>query len=141
MKKIMALFFLSIACLAGEIIVQDAFIKATAPNAKNSAIFMTITNNSNKDVNLISASSNLSQGVEIHTHKEENSIKKMVKLSHLNIPANSKVELKPGGAHIMLFGVKPITSDTKANLTLNFDDNTKVEVKNIEVKQMKVHHH
>ena len=62
-------------CLAAAAITLQAqvelhapYAKATAPNAKNSAAFMTIENKSPNDIELVKASSNISKVTEIHTH-------------------------------------------------------------------------
>ena len=48
---------------------------------------------------------------------------RMSPVKRIEVPARGKVELKPGGYHVMLFGLKktPMVGDT-FTLTLTFDD-------------------
>ena len=48
---------------------------------------------------------------------------RMSPVKQIEVPAHGKVELKPGGYHVMLFGLKktPTAGDT-VKLTLTFDD-------------------
>ncbi|HSP06457.1 MAG TPA: copper chaperone PCu(A)C, partial [Acidobacteriota bacterium] len=47
---------------------------------------------------------------------------KMEPMRRLEVPGGGKVELMPGGTHIMLFGVKTALKDgAKAVLTLHFE--------------------
>ena len=56
MKKIITLSaLLALSLYAKDIEIKDAFIKQTPPNAVNSAIFLTIVNNTDKDISLIDA--------------------------------------------------------------------------------------
>ncbi|QQF52333.1 copper chaperone PCu(A)C [Campylobacter fetus] len=128
---------LSSLCFAANIDIESPFVKATPPNAKTSAAFMIIKNNTNKDVSLVSGNSNASKVFEIHTHLNENGMKKMVRIPKIDIPANSSVELKPGGLHIMLIDInKPLEITDKVDLTLEFSDSSKIDLKDVEVKKL-----
>jgi len=142
MKK--ALFLASLAAFlsAGEIEISDPTIKITPPNMDKSAIFMTIKNASNADVSLIGATSNLTEAVELHDHVKDGEMMKMMKVEKIEISANSSVELKPGGLHIMLFELQnAVSSDTNASVTLKFSDGSEVLVEKIEPKDYQPMHH
>ncbi len=83
----------------------------------HSAIYMVIYNQSNQNDRLIAAKTDVAETVEIHQTRMENDIMMMQKLDGVEIPANSKVELKPGGYHIMLINLK---KDLKAGDKLAF---------------------
>lgn len=139
MKKLLFLALFAVSSVfAKDIEISNIFAKATPPTAKNSAIFMKITNNSNKDIVLLGGSNNLSKFTEIHTHKHEDGMMKMIQIPELKIPANSSVELKPGGLHIMLIGLKEagVKEGQKLNLTLNFNNGEKIELDNIIAKKI-----
>lgn len=122
--------------LNAQIIITKQYIKDTPPNAKNSAAFMSIENQDSKDIELISASSNISKATELHTHITEDGMKKMIQIPSIKIPANSKVELKPGGLHVMFLGLKRDINSGNVDLNLTFSDGKTYELKNIPVKKV-----
>lgn len=148
MKKI--IFGAIIATLAlnfgfgADIEIKDAYAKATPPTAKNSAAFMNIYNHSNKTISLVSATNSVSDVTELHTHIEENGMKKMVQVKSIEIKPNSFTQLKPGGLHIMFMGIKaPLNEGDSVNMSLNFDNGETIKLDKIPVKQakpMKMHH-
>ncbi|EAK0823757.1 TPA: copper chaperone PCu(A)C [Campylobacter lari] len=138
MKKILSLALLSTFTLANNITVNDPYVRQTPPNSKTTAFFLELKNNSNQDIKLIKAQSSLSDTTEIHDHIMENGKKMMVQIPQITIKANSSAELKPGGMHIMVLNLKEnITPQTKANLTLYFDDNSTIELKDIKSRSIK----
>ncbi|HEC1793389.1 TPA: copper chaperone PCu(A)C [Campylobacter lari] len=138
MKKILSLALLSTFTLANNITVNDPYVRQTPPNSKTTAFFLELKNNSNQDIKLIKAQSSLSDTTEIHDHIMENGKKMMVQIPQITIKANSNAELKPGGKHIMVLNLKEnITPQTKANLTLYFDDNSTIELKDIKSRSIK----
>lgn len=137
-KKIFILGLLSLSLSATKIEFENAYIKQTPPNSKNTAIFLTLTNKSEKEVALIHATSNLSDKIELHTHTHKDKKMSMIQIPKITISPNSFTELKPGSYHIMLFDLKnPVNADTKANLTLYFDDNTSLKIEQIPSKKFK----
>ncbi|EAK5530207.1 copper chaperone PCu(A)C [Campylobacter lari] len=138
MKKLLSLAILSTFAIANEITINDSYVRQTPPNSKTTAIFLKLKNNSDKDIKLIKAQSSLSDTTEIHDHIMENGKKMMVQIPQITIKANSSAELKPGGMHIMILNLKEnITPQTKANLTLYFDDNSTIELKDIKSRSIK----
>ncbi|TXE89142.1 copper chaperone PCu(A)C [Campylobacter volucris] len=136
MKKILALCIFSSFLFASDIVINNPYVKQTPPNAKTTAFFLELQNKSNKDIKLIKADSSLSDTTEIHDHIMENGKKMMVQIPQITIKANSSAILKPGGMHIMALNLKQdITENTKANLTLYFDDNTTIKLKDISPKK------
>lgn len=138
MKKILlSLTLLASAIFAADIEVSEIYVKQTPPNAKNTAIFLKIKNNTAQNIALVDAECDLSEYTEIHTILREGDKMTMIKVPELTINANSSLELKPGGDHIMLFDLKkPITKDSKANLTLTFSNGESLKLTNIESKEV-----
>lgn len=135
--------FLGLGCAlfslnAANVEISEAYARASVPNSKNSAIFLKIKNKANTDISIIAANNDNSSYTELHTHKHENGMMKMVKVDKLLIPANSSLELKPGSDHIMLFDLKePLKADTSVKLELKFDDGDSKMIENIIVKELK----
>ena len=122
--------------LASDIEIKNAYVRAVPPNVSNSASFMKIINKTNKDKVLVSADSNIAQNVELHEHTMYKGMMKMQQVKSILIPANSTVELKPGGYHVMLIGLntKLKPSENVDFITLHFADKTSLSVKNIPIK-------
>jgi copper(I)-binding protein len=91
----------------GPIEVDDAWARARAATAKVAGAFMEIENKSAEDDRLVSATSDISERVEIHTTKMEDGVMRMMQMKEgIVIPAGGEVELKPGGYHVMFLGLK-----------------------------------
>ncbi|MBC7608274.1 MAG: copper chaperone PCu(A)C, partial [Polaromonas sp.] len=65
---------------------------------------------------------------EVHEMKMEGDIMKMRAVPVLDLPAGKKVELKPGGYHVMLMDLKtPLAKGSTVPVTLLFKDAKGVE--------------
>ena len=109
---------------AAEVItVSKPRIRATAPGQMVSGAFLTLTNTSATSHALTSASFNAAGIVEIHETSMNGEMMRMRRVSHIDIPANGSVELKPGSYHIMLMELeKELSAGTTETLTLTFSD-------------------
>lgn len=130
MKK----FVLSIASIAAvfgaDIEIDGAYARASIPNVPNSAAFFVIKNNSDKDIAITSANSDIAEKNELHTHIKENKMMKMMKIEKLVVPAKSSLELKSGGDHVMLIGLKKeLKAGDEISLELSFSDGDKKSIK------------
>nr|WP_321434827.1 copper chaperone PCu(A)C [uncultured Campylobacter sp.] len=130
MKK----FVLSIASIAAvfgaDIEIEGAYARASIPNVPNSAAFFVIKNNSDKDIAITSANSDIAEKNELHTHIKENKMMKMMKIEKLVVPAKSSLELKSGGDHVMLIGLKKeLKAGDEISLELSFSDGDKKSIK------------
>ncbi len=126
-KLLTALFVLSFA--APNIQISDAWMR---PNGEgmNTAVFAKIQNNSDKPDTLFAVGSDLAKTVEIHESYEKDGKMKMRKIDYLVIPAKKRVEMKPGGLHIMLIKLnKDIRKGDKHELTFKFRKAGSIKVK------------
>ena len=130
MKKFV-LSILSIAAVFGaDVEIDGAYARASIPNVPNSAAFFVIKNNSDKDIAITSANSDIAEKNELHTHIQENKMMKMMKIEKLVVPAKSSLELKSGGDHVMLMGLKKeLKVGDEINLELSFSDGDKKSIK------------
>nr|MBP3724319.1 copper chaperone PCu(A)C [Campylobacter sp.] len=92
-KLILGALALSFA-FGGDIEVLDPYARTSMPGVLNSAAFMIIKNNSDKDINLISAQTDKSDVTELHTHIHTNGMMQMQKVDFIKIPAKSQAHLK-----------------------------------------------
>ena len=145
MKKFV-LSIVSIAAVFGaDVKIEGAYARASIPNMPNSAAFFVIKNNSDKDIAITSANSDVAEKNELHTHIKENKMMKMMKIEKLVVPAKSSLELKSGGDHVMLMGLKKeLKAGDEINLELSFSDgdkkNIKVPVKDLASTMHKMQH-
>jgi copper(I)-binding protein len=121
---------------AGTIKVDHPWTRATAPGAQVGVGYMKITNNGAAPVQLVGASTPVAAKVEVHTMSMEGGVMRMRAVPSLTIPARSTVELKSGGLHLMLIGLKkPLVVEDLVPLTLNFSGGITLDVE-LYVEQM-----
>lgn len=121
----------------GDLSITDAWSRQTASGQANGGGFMTIGNRAKRPDRLIGGSSPVAEKVEIHTMSMDGGIMRMRPLPNgLAVPAGGKLELKPGGYHIMLIGLKaPLRLGTRVPLTLRFQHGGSVTVQ-LKVEQI-----
>jgi len=124
MKKLLTLALLSVSTLlASNIEINDAYVRATPPGLPNSAAFMTIENETSKDINIIKATSKIAKFVELHTHDMKDGVMKMYQVPKITVPKNGKVVLQPGGFHVMLIGLHhPLKQGETVTFTLELEN-------------------
>lgn len=105
----------------GTVTVADAWCRPTPNGAKVGGCYATLTAGS--DDRLVSVSTAMAQSAQVHEMKTENGVMSMGHLPDgLPLPAGQKVELKPGGTHIMLMGLRdPLVDGGIASFTLTFE--------------------
>jgi periplasmic copper chaperone A len=85
--------------------------------------FMLIKNTNTQADMLLGASAEVADEVQIHQTTMSNGVMSMAEVYGVEIPANGQAELKPGGYHVMLIGLKQELKDGETiSLRLNFQD-------------------
>jgi copper(I)-binding protein len=87
-----------------QVTVQEPWVRATVPQQKATGLFASVT--SAKGGRVVAASSPVADVVEIHEMAMDNQVMRMRAIAALELPAGKAVELKPGGFHVMLMGLK-----------------------------------
>ncbi len=115
---------------ASEVVVSDAYVRAVPPGQTNSAAFMTLHNHSMSSKRLVAVKSSIADTVELHGHTNENGMMKMRRVEGgIEIGSHAMTELKPGGLHVMLIGLKQkLVPGKMVHLTLKFDDGSSQDV-------------
>jgi copper(I)-binding protein len=68
--------------------------------------------------------------MQLHTMAMDGNVMKMRELKVIDIPANSSVELKPGGLHLMFMDIKtPLKAGESVAVKLKFQKAGEVEIK------------
>lgn len=104
--------------------VEDAYARVSTMMSNSGAAFMVIENHAEADDRLVSASSDVAEKVELHTHKEDaNGVMKMVHVEEgFVIPAKGTHLLARGGDHVMFLGLKqPLAHGDVVQVTLTFE--------------------
>ena len=114
---------------SGNLTISHPWTRATAPAQKTGAVFMEIATNANTTDRLVGAQSPSAEIVQIHGHSMENGVMRMRPVDGIDVPAEGKAVLEPGGFHIMLINLKaPLFEETVIPLTLEFEKAGKVEI-------------
>ncbi len=112
----------------GSITVSDAWVRNPPIPDQPDAAYLVIQNNGAAD-NLLSVTGDIAQTIELHESMESGGMMQMSPVPNIPIPANGKVELKPGGLHLMLINLtRPLKTGDKVQLTLNFEKAGKIPV-------------
>jgi hypothetical protein len=122
--------FLAAATLpAGGVTVHDAWVREPAPNRDRTAAFAIVENEGAQARAIVSARAAQAERVELHEMKREGEMMRMSPVERIELPAGGRAELKPGGLHLMLFGLKGrlATGDVIA-LEIALDDGTFLSV-------------
>lgn len=113
----------------GELTIGHPYARSTAPGQPAGGAYLSIRNAGTAGDKLVSASADVSKTVELHEMKMEGDVMRMREVSAVEVPAGKAVELKPGGLHIMLMGLKaPLKQGEKFPLKLKFEKAGEVTV-------------
>ena len=100
--------------------VDGAWARATVPGQMGSAAYFTIRNAGGAD-KLLSVTSPAADA-SLHSTTMDDGVMRMRPLQALDIAAKSTVDLKPGGTHVMLMGLKqPLQAGGTLELDLKFE--------------------
>lgn len=101
---LLAAMLLSVNVYAGDIQVEAAWSRATAPGQDAASLDLTIT--SKQPAILLGVSSTASRTVEMHSMTHGDGMMKMREVKAIELPAGKRVSLGESGYHLMLVGLK-----------------------------------
>ena len=92
--------------------IEKAWVRETPPGSPNGAGYFMVKG-SNTDDRLIGVkvSAEIADRAELHTHKHEAGMMKMVKVEAIDVPQGGEAVLKPHGNHVMLIGLKRLLKE------------------------------
>jgi len=94
-----------------------------------SAVYVTLSNSGPQADTLVAASTDAARAVELHEVQNEGGVMKMRPVKSIPVPAGGKVELKPGGYHLMLLDLKhDLKPGEKIPVTLKFEHGADVAI-------------
>jgi len=114
----------------GSLIIENPWARATPRGAKVGAGYLSLFNIGKVDDRLLSATSDVSERVEIHSMSMTNGIMKMRRLADgIAIKSKALIDLKPGGYHLMFVGLKaPLMKEQSFNVKLKFEKTGEIDV-------------
>jgi copper(I)-binding protein len=113
----------------GSLTVSDAWSRATPGGARVGAGYLAVENRGPEPDRLVSAEAEVSAGGELHETVMEAGVARMKPTGALAIAPNGRLELKPGGYHLMLSGLKrPLKEGELFAATLVFEKAGRVPV-------------
>lgn len=89
----------------GEVMIGAPWARVTLKD-RPAAAYMKLHNMSDAADMIVAASSPLAERVEMHTHTLTDGVMRMRKVDGIELPPKGHTELKPGGLHLMIFGLK-----------------------------------
>src|SRR5215510_4146608 len=104
--------------------IRNGWIQEGPPSQNITAAYMVIENHGDADLFLLSASTEVAEVVELHKMELSDGMMKMRRVESITIPAGGTAELKPGGYHLMVIGLKKQLKDgDQVSMTLHFSNN------------------
>jgi periplasmic copper chaperone A len=115
---------------AGDLIITQAWSRATPGGAKIAGGYLTIENKGAATDRLIGAAADVAGKVEVHEMSMKNGVMTMRALDKgLAIEPGKTVKFAPGGYHLMLMDLKsPLKQGDKLPVTLEFEKAGKVKL-------------
>ena len=125
MRRLIALIMLITSpAYAAEVTldVNDAWVRATNGNQKNTAVYVSLINDTGKELFLTGASTPVAERTELHTYKtHKNGMMEMVQLKQVRMGPGQFIDFAPKGHHIMLIGVtQPLDPGLEIPVQLQF---------------------
>lgn len=111
----------------GDIVVEQPWARATT--AATGGAYMTLRNNGAAADRLIGVSSPAAERAEIHETRIEDGTATMRPAPGLEIKRRASVQLRPGGLHVMLIGLRrPLREGERITLALTFERAGTIEI-------------
>jgi hypothetical protein len=114
-----------------EITIEGAYARVSTAMSKSGAAFMVVHNSGAEDDQMIDAKAEISDRVELHTHKADaNGVMQMLHVPEgFTIPAGGMHELKRGADHVMFLGLKnTLSHGDVVHVTLTFEKAGDIEI-------------
>lgn len=92
---------------AASMVSAKGWVRAVPPVAKNTAAYVNLSNKGRQTDSILHMSSTVADKVTLHRMVDDgNGAKRMQAIPHPRLEAGQSLDLKPGGYHLMLVGLK-----------------------------------
>ncbi len=117
----------STAQAAGQLVVEQAWIRTAPPGALMLAGYALLHNRGDEALSIDAVSSAAFSSASLHETREENGVSKMRAVPSLLIAPGASVELAPGGMHLMLMQPKgDVAAGKPVSVVFVLGDKTRV---------------
>lgn len=107
---------------------SNAWARPTAGNSKMTALYVTLKNDSKKDITITGVQTNLGMA-ELHRTSTIDGLMRMRKLTHLTIAANEILSMAPRSYHIMVKNLpKTLKKGDIISLTITFSKHVPLKI-------------
>lgn len=107
----------------GNLAIGHPFARPTAPAQSAGGGYLKLVNRGAEPDRLVgvSAAPAIADRVEMHSMTMDGDVMRMREVAGIDLPAGQTVELRPGGLHLMLIGLKaPLTAGQRFPVKLSF---------------------
>ncbi len=112
-----------------QVQVYGPMVRMVPPGQPISAAFMTLHNHGIDEKILVKVHSDVAGAAEMHNHILADGMMKMRRIDTIVVPGHGRVELKPGGLHIMLIGLsRNLQLGERVTIDLEFADGERLTV-------------
>ncbi|RJP48209.1 MAG: copper chaperone PCu(A)C [Anaerolineaceae bacterium] len=128
---LMSVILLSACAPAAKDVEASDVWARTGMAGGNSAVYMVLVNGTDMHQELLFATSDVAEAVELHESRMGDSGEmQMIPQASIPLAAGAKVEFKPGGLHVMLIGLKQeLKVGDEFEVTLHFKDHADITLK------------
>ena len=125
MKRILLITALTLLAACGQsgapdIRLSNAWARPTRGDAPG-AVYVAIENRGEADDRLVGAFTDHAAMAMVHQNELVNGVARMRMAGEINIPAGNRIQMVPGGTHIMLEGLRaPLKTGDRFDLVLKF---------------------
>lgn len=115
------------AASLAQVKVEGAWARPTVPGQQAGGGYLSVI--SATADRIVGGSTPVAQRFELHTMSMKGDVMEMRQLDAIDLPAGTKVELKPGGLHVMFMGLKePLKVGSKVPVTLKLEKSGEMKV-------------
>lgn len=116
--------------VAGDLVISVPFTRATPPGASVAGGYFTVVNKGSAPERLVGLTADISPRAEVHEMKMDKGMMTMRPVEGgLAIPPGGKLELKPGGYHVMFMGItRQLKAGETVKMVLTFEKAGQVAV-------------
>ena len=112
-----------------SVVVRDAWVREVPAGRTVTGAFMVLENTGTIARALVHGKASVGDTLELHEMKRTDGMMSMSPVQRIAVAAEGETALRPGGYHLMLFGLKkPLVVNDTIQLTLTFDDGSIAKV-------------
>ncbi len=118
-------------CSEGQFEIKDSWIAEAPPNVIAQAGYLTLDNDTNRPMSLVSVASDTFESIQIHQseHDKATGLVKMIHKKKVDIPSHTTVKFEPGSYHLMLIKPKStLREGDQVAMKLTFADGTEFNI-------------